>query len=186
MIAIVGTSSVGKTTVAEHLQTIMPSPYLVVGLDHFLNMFPQRWSGQDWGPGPGMWYHDTVDPDGHPRTRIRYGDAGARLLAGMRAAVRALLDTGNDVILDEMPLDETILPAWRRELADYDVVWVWLHAPLGLVERREAQRTRGQKIGNARGHLHLTAGETYDLELDVSSLTPVAAAEAILAAVRAS
>jgi hypothetical protein len=35
----------------------------------------------------------------------------------MRAAVRALLDAGNNVILDEMPIDDTIMPAWRSALA---------------------------------------------------------------------
>lgn len=39
----------------------------------------------------------------------------------MRAAARAMLDCENRIILDEMPLDETILPSWRRELAGYQV-----------------------------------------------------------------
>lgn len=172
MIALVGTSSVGKTTVAEQLQTLLPEPHLVVGVDHFLNMFPQQWAGHPRGPGAGMWYEDTTDPDGSPRARIRYGEAGARLLAGMRAAVRALLDQGNDVVLDEMPLDESILPAWRRELIGYSVFWVRLHAPLDVVEAREARRTSGQHRGNARGHLHITDVGTYDLQIDVSTLSP--------------
>jgi chloramphenicol 3-O phosphotransferase len=98
LIALVGTSSVGKTSVSEQLQPMLPQPHLVVRIDHFLNMFPHHWSGQPRGPGPGMWYHDTIDPDGSPRARIRYGSAGKRLLAGMRAAVRAMLDFGNHII----------------------------------------------------------------------------------------
>ena len=113
MIALVGTSSVGKTSVAEHLQPLLPEPHLVVGVDLFFAMFPHHWAGHPRGPGPGFWYEDVTDPDGGPRARIWYGSAGARLLAGMRAAVRALLDCGNEVILDEMPIDASILPAGR-------------------------------------------------------------------------
>ncbi|GAA1430496.1 hypothetical protein GCM10009616_15240 [Microlunatus lacustris] len=182
MIALVGTSSVGKTSVAEQLQVLLPEPHLVVGIDHFLNMFPQHWAGQPRGPGPGLWYEDTIDPDGRPRARIRYGSAGERLLTGMRAAVRAMLECGNQVILDEMPLDQSILPAWKRDLAGTDAVWVRLSAPLDVVEGREAARTRGQHLGNARGHLHIGVEEDYDLHLDVATRSPSEAAAAILAA----
>ena len=182
VIALVGTSSVGKTSVAEQLQTLLSEPHLVVGLDHFLNMFPQHWSGHPRGPGPGMWYEDTIDADGSPRARIRYGVAGERLLAGMRAAVRAMLDCGNQVILDEMPLDESILPAWRRELDGYQVWWVRLDAPLDVVEGREARRTRGQHLGNARGHLFIGAEEEYDLRLDVATASPHEVAVELMAA----
>jgi len=169
MIALVGTSSVGKTSVAEQLQLLLPEPHLVVGVDHFFNMFPQHWAGHPRGPGPGFWYEDTTDSDGGPRARIRYGSAGERLLTGMRAAVRAMLDCGNQIILDEMPIDESILPAWKRELVGYPVSWVRLSAPLDVVEEREARRTRGQHLGNARGHFQIGAEAVYDLRLDATT-----------------
>lgn len=90
----------------------------------------------------------------------------------MRVAVRAMLDCGNQIILDEMPLDESILPAWRRELAGYPVTWVRLSAPLEVVEDREARRTRGQHLGNARGHFHIATEEMYDLHLDAATASP--------------
>ena len=131
-----------------------------------------------------MWYHDTIDPDGSPRARIRYGSAGQQLLAGMRAAVRAMLDCGNHIILDEMPLDESILPMWRRELAGYDVTWIRLSAPLSVIERREAQRTHGQHLGNARGHFLIGADDQYDLQVDVATRSPAAIATGIAASLR--
>jgi len=184
LIALVGTSSVGKTSVSEQLQPMLPQPHLVVGIDLFLHMFPHHWSGHPRGPGPGMWYHDTIDPDGSPRARIRYGSAGKRLLAGMRAAVRAMLDCGNHMILDEMPLDGSILPAWRRELAGYQVTWIRLSAPLSVIEQREAKRTRGQHLGNARGHFLIGAGDQYDLHVDVATRSPDAVAGEIAATLR--
>lgn len=183
VIVVVGVSSVGKTSVSEELQQQLGEPFLHVGLDHFLAMFPQRWRGQDWGPGPGMWYHDTTDPDGSPRGRIRYGEAGDRMLAGMRGAVNALLEAGNDLILDEMPLDETIVPAWRRELRASASFWVHLTAPLAVLEQREQGRTRGQHVGNARGHFGVAPDDGWDLVLPVEDLTPAEAAATIIDAV---
>ena len=180
LIALIGTSSVGKSTVASELQPLLSEPYLVVGIDLFLNMFPQHWRGSPRGPGEGMWYDDTTDSDGSPRARIGYGPAGARLLAGMRTAVRAMLYCGNNVLLDEMPLDETILPAWQNDLTGYSATWIRLHAPLEIVEARERQRTRGQKLGNARGHFHITQTGDYDLEVDVSTISPSEAAAEVL------
>lgn len=181
-VVLVGVSSVGKTSVSEALQLQLSEPFLHVGLDHFLAMFPQRWKEQAWGPGPGMWYDDTNDPDGSPRSRIRYGDAGHRMLAGMRGAVNALLATGNDVIIDEMPLDETIVPAWRRDLRAAASFWVHLTAPLQVLESRERTRVRGQHLGNARGHFGIAPDDGWDLVLPVEDLSPEAAAAKIIAA----
>lgn len=179
VIVIAGTSSVGKSSVAERLQETLPEPHLVMGIDHFFSMFPQHWEGHPRGPGPGFWYEESTDSDGLPRTRIRYGAAGARLLAGMRASVRAMLDCGNNVILDEMPVDSSIIPAWKGELASYRAFWVHLAAPLDVVEEREARRTRGQQLGNARGHFGIANGEAFDLELDAAAAKPDELATAI-------
>ena len=131
-----------------------------------------------------MWYHDTIDRDGSPRARIRYRSAGNWLLAGTRAAVRAMLDCGNHIILDEMPLDESILPAWRRELAGYQVTWIRLSGPLSVIEQREAQRTRGRHLGNARGHFLIGADDQYDPHVDVATRSPSAVAAEIAASLR--
>ena len=103
-------------------------------------------------------------------------------MAGMRAAVRAMLDCGNHVIVDEMPLDKSILPAWRRELADYPVTWIRLSAPLRVIEQREAQRTHGRHVGNARGHFLIGADERYDFRVDVATRSPARIAAEIAAA----
>lgn len=100
----------GKTSVAEWLQLELREPHLLVGLDHFFSMFPHHWKDRPRGSGPGFWYDDTIDAGGHAHARIRYGEAGARLLAGMRAAVCAMLDAGNHVIFGEMPVDESVVP----------------------------------------------------------------------------
>lgn len=58
-------------------------------------------------------------------------------------------------------------------------VWVNLTAPLDVLEARERTRRRGQKLGNARGHLMVEHGAKWDLELDLSALSPEQAAARI-------
>ncbi len=177
---LIGTSSVGKSAVAEEIQQLRTDPFLHVGLDHFFSMFPHHWADHPRGPGPGFWYEDTIDPDGRPRAQIRYGEAGERLLVGMRQAVNALLAAGNDIILDEMPIDGSLVAAWQRDLRAEAVLWVHLTAPLGVLEERELRRARGRKLGNARGHVHLADGHDYDLIIDTLQRTPREIAESIL------
>jgi chloramphenicol 3-O phosphotransferase len=181
-IVLVGVSSVGKTTVARQLQLALREPYLHVGLDHFFSMFPYEWRDHPRGPGPGFWVDKTADAAGCPRSRICYGDAGAQLLAGMRAAVNALLAGGNNVILDGMPIDDSIMPAWRRELRASCTTWVRLTASLPILEERERARTTGQQVGNSRGHFDVSAGEEWDLVIDTDDLTPSETAARIVAA----
>ncbi|WP_427895148.1 phosphotransferase-like protein [Kribbella sp. GL6] len=146
-------------------------------------MFPQEWSGHSRGPGPGFWQESLSDPDGKPRIVTHYGEAGVRMFAGMRAAVVALLDTGNNIILDEMPVDPTIVPAWRQALTGYDVRWIALRAPLAAIEERELHRHHGRHLGNARGHHGHGMEGPFDLTLDTTTLTPAERAAAIAQAV---
>lgn len=182
---LVGASSVGKTAVARELQLALHEPYLHVGIDHFFSMFPYEWLDHPRGPGPGFWVDTSLDADGHPLAEIHYGEAGERLLAGMRAAVNALLAAGNDVILDEMPVDDSIVPAWRRELRASSTLWVRLTASLPVLEERERGRTSGQQLGNSRGHFGVATGDGWDLVIDTDELTPVGAAARIVEALPA-
>lgn len=143
-------------------------------------MFPYEWRDHPREPGPGFWVEKTSDPDGSPRARIHYGEDGTKLLTGMRAAVNALLATGNNVILDEMPIDDSIVPAWRRELRARSSFWVHLKASLPVLEQRERGRTRGRVLGNSRGHLDVAVGDRWDLVIDTDTLTPAQSAARIL------
>ncbi|HCB06390.1 MAG TPA: hypothetical protein PLZ93_06680 [Nocardioides sp.] len=171
-IVVVGVSSVGKTSVVQQLQLAFQEPFLHVGIDHFFSMFPYEWRDHPRQPGPGFWVEVTQDPDGSPRARIKYGEAGQRLLIGMRAAVNALLEAGNNVILDEMPIDNSIMPAWRQELSADSILWVRLTASLAVLEERERGRAKGRVLGNARGHFDVDPGSEWGLVVETEHLTP--------------
>jgi chloramphenicol 3-O phosphotransferase len=113
------------------------------------------------------------------------GDAGQRLLAGMRAAVVAMLETGNNIILDEMPISDAIMPSWRHALAQHTAYWVAFQALLDVIEAREDQRGHGRHLGNARGHFGFGMDSHFDLVIDATALTPDEQAAAIAQGVNA-
>ncbi|MEU8783911.1 AAA family ATPase [Streptomyces sp. NPDC048637] len=186
-IVLVGTSGAGKSSTAEELQKILSDPFLVLGLDTFFGMLPHRWTSEGTEHAEGFSYLRDTDPqDSCPRLRIGYGAVGAQLLAGMRQAVQALLREGNNVIIDEMPIDAGIVPAWRRDLQSFAVIWAYLTAPLPVLEARETERFPERFRGLSRGHFDVCAPESFDLLIDSAELSPEERARRIAAALPSS
>ncbi|MBO3085605.1 phosphotransferase-like protein [Cellulomonas fengjieae] len=181
-IMLIGTSGAGKSSTATELQRALPEPFLALGLDTFFGTLPRRWSSEGERAGDGFSYLRDVDDEGHPRLRIGYGPVGARVLAGMRGAVASLLREGNNVIVDEMPIDPTVVPAWRTALSGYRVLWVHVGAPLDVLEEREAERYPETFRGLSRGHYDVCGPDRFDLVLDSSELGPQDRAHRIVAA----
>ncbi|GAA0396825.1 phosphotransferase-like protein [Streptomyces luteireticuli] len=179
---LAGTSGAGKSTTAAELQKILPEPFLALGLDTFFGTLPHRWTSEGADSADGFSYVRDTDAEGHARLRIDYGPVGARLLAGMRRAVAALLREGNNVIVDEMPIDASVMPAWRTALAGRRVLWVHLTGPLATLESREAERYPERFRGLSRGHYDVCAPDDFDLVLDVSALGPRERARRVAAA----
>jgi chloramphenicol 3-O phosphotransferase len=178
VVLIVGTSSVGKTSTVLELQSLLPEHYLALGIDTFFHMVSPRWGGGMGGPlsVDGFRYvKTTVDQTQH--IRIVYGAIGRRVLRGMHRAVAALAACGNNVLVDEMLLDQTVLEDWLDALRGLPVCVVRLRASLAILEQREQRR--GNAIGSARGHLQDNLIDAYDLDLDTSEHLPQITAQAI-------
>lgn len=184
-IVLTGTSGAGKSSTATELQKVLPEPFLALGLDTFFGTLPHRWTSEGKSSAEGFSYIRDTDHEGRTRLRIGYGPVGARLLAGMRRAVASLLSEGNNVIVDEMPIDTTVVPAWRTALAGHRVLWVCVSAPLAVLESREAERFPEKFRGLSRGHYDICDSEDFDLVLDSSELGPQERAERVAAALEA-
>jgi chloramphenicol 3-O phosphotransferase len=178
VILIVGTSSVGKSSTVRELQNLLPEQYLALGLDTFFHMVSPRWGGGMGGPlsVDGFRYVKTT-VDHSPSIRIVYGAVGRRVLRGMHRAVAALGVCGNNVIVDEMLLDQTVLDDWVDALRNLSVCVVRLRASLTILEQREQRR--GNAVGLTRGHLGDNLIDTYDLDLDTTDHEPKVIAHAI-------
>jgi chloramphenicol 3-O phosphotransferase len=184
-IVLAGTSGAGKSSTAAELQSILPEPFLALGLDTFFGTMPHRWTSEGESGSDGFSYVRDVDTQGRARLRIEYGPVGARVLTGMREAVASLLGAGNNVIVDEMPIDATVVPAWRDALAGYRVLWVYVSAPLAVLERREAERFPERIRGLSRGHYDICDRADFDLVLDSSDLEPHERAQRVAKAMEA-
>jgi chloramphenicol 3-O phosphotransferase len=172
-----GCSSVGKGSVAKALQKIASRPMLHVQMDAFLEMLPAAMFGAAEG-----YVFETTERDGKPVTAITSGPVLERALRGMRGAVAALAEAGNDVVVDEVMWDPEALADYRRRLASFDFHAVGLHARLEVIEQRERQRG-DRDLGLARWQYDkVHGGMAYDLELDASVATPAELAAAIKAA----
>jgi len=178
VILIIGTSSVGKSSTILELQNILSEHYLALGIDTFLHMVSPRWGGGLGGPRSmdGFRYVKTTV---HRTSSIRilYGDVGRRVLHGMHRAVAALAACGNNVLVDEMLLDHSVLDDWVDALHGLPVCIVRLRASLAVLEQREQQR--GNEGGLARGHLHDNLIDVYDLDLDTTHHEPKVIAHTI-------
>ena len=135
-----GVSSAGKSSLAKALQAITREVFLHVPMDAFLGMLPD--------PCPDGFVFETVIRDGHPEVIINSGPAGKRAMQGMRRAVAALAEAGNNVILDDVDTGDE----WHEYatlLAGHTVHRIGVLCPVDVLEARE--KSRGDRlIGLAR------------------------------------
>jgi chloramphenicol 3-O phosphotransferase len=97
----------------------------------------------------------------------------------MRHAIAAMAHDGNDLIVDDVMLGRDAAQQYRELLAQHEVHFVGLFAPLDVLEARERQRG-DRLIGLARWQYHrVHSGIAYDLELDTSIASPQACAHTI-------
>jgi chloramphenicol 3-O phosphotransferase len=181
IILLNGTSSAGKTTLAKALQDVLPTPYLVIGIDTVVFALPDRYVND-----PRYWqqvyrYHY----DGERISAITIEPYGDRLVRGMHHAVAALARAGLDVIVDHVVSE----PSWREDIeqawAGLDVLRVGVLCPLAVVEERERQR-RTRTLGWARAHIDVVHQDMpYDLTADTSQADAAGCAALIAEAVRA-
>jgi chloramphenicol 3-O phosphotransferase len=157
-----GVGSVGKTSIARALQAISRDALLHVRMDAFLDMLPERLMDD---PATFHFVRETLALA--PSVRIDVGPAGKRLMSGMRAAVGALADAGNSLVVDEVMLGGEA-DEYRRRLSGHALHLVGVHAPLEIIEERE--RLRGDRmIGLARWQFDkVHRGIAYDLDISTA------------------
>jgi chloramphenicol 3-O phosphotransferase len=173
VIVLNGVGSVGKSSTARALQTLTAEPFLHVAMDAFLEMLPAAMFGH-----PDGLVFETIEQDGQPSVIVRSGPAVERTLSGMRHAIAAMAQQGNNLVVDDVVLGDEARD-YRRLLADFDLRLVGLFAPLEVLEARE--RARGDRaIGLARWQYdRVHQGVAYDLEIDTTTVTPLQAAAEI-------
>lgn len=168
IILLIGTSSAGKSTLAHALQATLPDHFLLFALDDVFRMVSPRWGGGLGGPlsYDGFRYEHDLET---ATTTIRIGPVGRTILTGMHHAVAAFASADVNMIVDDVLLDEQVLPSWAQVLAPFDTWLVKVVAPPATLDARE--RTRRNPVGLARGHLAINDIPIYDWTIDTSRIT---------------
>lgn len=169
-----GIGSVGKSSTAKAIQAITSKPFLHVAMDAFLGMLPEGMLAHP----EGLMFEASQD-NGKPIITVRSGPVLERVMRGMRHAVAALAEQGNNLIVDEVMIGPHKEQEYRELLRSHDLYLVGLIAPLDVLEARE--RARGDReIGLARGQYGIVHRDlVYDLEVDTAAATPTECARLI-------
>jgi chloramphenicol 3-O phosphotransferase len=174
IIILNGVGSVGKSATAKALQAITSKPFLHVAMDAFLEMLPETMLDHP----DGLLFEATHD-DGKPIVAIKTGPVFERAMRGMRHAVAAIAEQGNNVIVDEVMIESGIAQDYRALLRSYDLHMVGLFAPLDVLEARELARG-DREIGLARWqYSRVHRDMAYDLEVHTAARTPAECARII-------
>ena len=170
-----GTSSAGKTTLSHSLQEILPEAYLHIALDQFRDGLPDKYRGLNSNPGTtghlGLNVVPVTERD-KPFTSIEFGEVGETMLKGMRRAMAAMVNEGNNIIIDDILLKREFLLDYLEVFAPFDVTFVGVRCPLDVINAREQSRP-GRFPGTAWGHyVQCHEHGEYDVEVDTSTLPP--------------
>jgi chloramphenicol 3-O phosphotransferase len=158
VIILNGGSSGGKTTLGRALQSAMPGPWLLLGIDLLI-----------WTLPPEM----INDPDGlsiHEGVITR-GQLFTPLYEGFQCGVAALARSGVDVLVDDLTLDGLVdQQRWDNALQGLDVIWIGVRCAPQIAAERESRR--GTRLPGIARHQaeSVHAGVHYDIEVDTGEL----------------
>jgi chloramphenicol 3-O phosphotransferase len=168
-----GVGSVGKTSIAKALQTILEEAYLHVSIDQFIDMLPEKYIGN-----PNGIFFEPLQNANHPTVKVNTGEVGNKLMKGMRLSIASLATQGNNLIIDEVILGDE-MDEYTKLLSNFKVFYVGIFAPLSVIEDRERNR-KDRTIGLARWQYDIVHKNiTYDLQIDTTELSATDAAKLI-------
>ena len=184
LIFLNGPSSAGKTSLARRLQEILPDYYLYFGIDAFIDMMPAHANNLGGTEAcDGFYWRDTTLPDGSRGREIASGDYGRRIEQGFRTAIRALLDDGHHLVVDNVIDGRGEFDTWKQLLGRHDCCFVGIHCALEELQRRESERPDRMPGSAAEQYFRTHDGIDYDVTVDTGRDSIDVAAAQILEAV---
>lgn len=152
IILLNGTSSSGKTSIAEQLLQVLETPYFHMGVDAINSMRAKERTRE-------------LDP-----TELQ--DVLARTRAGFHRAVVGMAQAGNNIVADLVLSERWRMLDCLTVMEGYDVVFVGVQCSVDELERRE--RARGDRqVGQAASQLaQVHTPGIYDVVCDTSVNSP--------------
>ncbi len=167
LIMLNGTSSAGKTSILTELQKKLPQLYLLAGLDKFLNFLPESYFKlPQWNEVMGL--------------SNRSGPIGDVLISGMHRSIRALLDSGNNVLADQVFINSNWVAEAASLFSGCEAYLIGIHCPKEFIVQREKDR-KNRTLGSSALQFDVVHQVTeYDFSIDSSLNSPEKNAEIIL------
>jgi chloramphenicol 3-O phosphotransferase len=161
VIVLNGTSSSGKSSIARGLQSLLPQPWLTLGVDDLLTAIPPALLKSEDGV--------VFAPDG----QITVGPALRQLDAAWSQGIAAMARAGAGVILDVVFLQgATAQQRWRDVFVGLDVLWVKVQCdPLVAAARETARGDRVPGMAASQARL-VHEGVIYDMAVDTTHASP--------------
>jgi chloramphenicol 3-O phosphotransferase len=181
-----GTSSAGKTTLANALRQALPDEYEVVGLDQTLRALPSELfvitEDVDHAPVDGF-----LIPlrDGAQVAIPTLGPAALDALDRMYASFGARAGGGANLIVDDVMWHPRALGMAIAHLTDRDAWLIGVYCPTDVAVEREKRRGDRAAGGAALFEDAVHRHGVYDITVDTSLLTPQEAARQVMAAMGA-
>ena len=179
-IVINGPSSVGKSTLARHLQEVARRPLLRFGVDELYRMVPPDWSGGEQDAlhsHVGFQYVDHgMSSDGYVLRGISNGTDALAMLRAMNAAVIAMLEEGVSVVVDGQAYEPAITDDLQARLdalaarGEVTVSYLQLGARNEVLSDRNACHAHPSHIGVHQAALP-PQNTRVDLTLDTSDIS---------------
>lgn len=158
-----GTSSSGKTTIADLLQKKLNDPYFILSIDGFFSSikFPDRPTDENWSKS----------------------FSSLALVAGFHGALNSMLKYGLDIIVDHVLQEDNWYKDIKELISNEKTVFVGVLCSLEELEKREKSRS-DRALGLARYQYdRVHKNKNYAVEVDTSLLNPQECVDKILAVV---
>lgn len=176
-----GTSSAGKTTLADALQKALPDGYEQAGLDRTLRTVPSDLfvvvDHSDHAPVDG-WLIPIRD--GVQIALPSLGPQALEVLEDMYASIGARADAGANLIVDDVLWHPRALAMAIAHFADRDAWLIDVFCPLQIAVEREKRRGDRAVGGAALFAEEVHRHGVYDIRVDTSVLTPDEAAQQVV------
>lgn len=172
VIVLNGGSSSGKSGIARCLQSLLPDPWLVFGVDTLIQAMPASMRTSDAGI--------EFAADGEVIVGPEFRTLELAWIEGIAAMARA----GARVIVDEVFLGGAQSQLrWQQALGGLGVLWVGVRCEIAVAAGREV--ARGDRVtGMAVSQADVVhQGVFYDLEVDTTHTESMECARAVAAQV---
>jgi chloramphenicol 3-O phosphotransferase len=169
VIVLNGTSSSGKSSIARRLQSLLPEPWLTIGVDDLISAVPPAMLKSEDGL--------TFTSDGE----VIVGPGYRKLEEAWSQGVAAIARAGTGVILDQVFLKGVIAQRrWRVVLNGLHVLWVGVRCDPLVAKVREVNRGDRMQGMAAKQASVVHQGMVYDMEVDTTHTSPEDSARLIV------